>query len=491
MTEASTGAIVVDGVTHPLVEKPDASSIFSDSLLPRISTWHLPVVKTGENVVKGHLIAGGVTHISFAARLWFFVVLTLLLGLAMGVGSAAVFRLIPDHFPSSVGVVGGIVGMFGGLAGFGFVSLFGALLQEIGLWSSCWLVLAAFALACLFLLHSTARRVVSRQAPELVQLLENPPRAPVAVVKSGEKSSLAAVLKNIPWFANFADEEIASIERIGRTVSVKEGDLLFREGDAGDSACLILSGSMDVFRTRADETELLLATLGPGEVIGELAIIDGGARSASVRAREATELFVVLRRDFLSLAANSPHMLADLLVGLSHKLRQANDQFYDATVQQNMLRVEQEIDRLRSMSEMVAGLAHEINTPLGIANHAASLISERLDSEEPDAKDDIRLAAKLIRDGLAKANKLVKAFKNLSVNQVSDVKATANLRELVDECLSTYQLKARASGLKINVVDHLPKGDGAWEGYPGHFSQILLNLLTNVERYAYPEKRRR
>jgi signal transduction histidine kinase len=311
---------------------------------------------------------------------------------------------------------------------------------------------------------------------------------PVATIEAdpGEDGFLSAALKRIPWFANFLDEDLQGIEAIGRRLSLKEGDYLCREGEAGDSASLILSGSVDVLRSGADRVEVLLARLGSGEVIGELAIIDGGARSADVRAREATDLFVILRSDFLALATKSPRMLADLLVSLSHKLRQANDQYFDATIQQNMLRVEQEIDRLRSMGEMVAGLAHEINTPLGIVNHAASLISERIDSQEPDAKEDIRIATKLIRDNMARANKLVSAFKNLSVNQVSDAKTTANLRKLVDECLSTYSLKARESGLRINVVDQLSESEGEWEGYPGHFSQIMLNLLTNVDRYAYP-----
>jgi signal transduction histidine kinase len=302
-----------------------------------------------------------------------------------------------------------------------------------------------------------------------------------------EGGALSSVLKRIPWFSTFSEDDLQGVEAIGRRQSLDEGDYLFREGEPGDSACLILTGSVAVLRKDADNNEILLANLGPGEVIGELAIIDGAARSADVRAREATELFVIPRPDFLTLAAKSPRMLKDLLCGLSHKLRQANDQYYDATIRQNMLRVEQEIDRLRSMGEMVAGLAHEINTPLGIVNHAASLISELLDSVEPDAKDDIRAATRLIRDNLARANRLVGAFKNLSVNQVSDVRTTTSLRGLVDECLSTYSLKARASGLRINVVDRLSAADGQWEGYPGHFSQIMLNLLTNADRYAYTD----
>ena len=149
---------------------------------------------------------------------------------------------------------------------------------------------------------------------------------------------------------------------------------------------LILSGSVDVVQVDPEGTEIGLASLGRGDFFGELAIIDGGVRSAGVRARETTKLFLIPRREFLSLVAKSPRMLADLLIGLSGKVRQTSAHYYEAAIQHEKLRVEQEINRLRSMGEMIAGLAHEINTPLGILNHASSIIAERLDSDEPDAR---------------------------------------------------------------------------------------------------------
>ncbi len=300
-------------------------------------------------------------------------------------------------------------------------------------------------------------------------------------------SSLETALKQIPWFANFSRAELESVERIGRICFAAQDEYLFYEGDLGESLYLILSGSVEVVRLTEDGTEICLAILNTGNFIGELAIIDGGPRSASVRAKEPTEVFVIMRRDFLSLVAKSPQLLPGLLLGLSGKMRHTNAQYYEAAIQQNKLRVEQEINRLRSMGEMIAGLAHEINTPLGIVNHAASIIAQRINSETPDAKDDIREASKLIQDGVARADKLVKTFKNLSASQVSDSKAIVNVRALIDECVTLYGLKARASQLKINIADQLAQGDGQWEGYPGHFSQIILNLLTNADRYAYPE----
>jgi signal transduction histidine kinase len=299
--------------------------------------------------------------------------------------------------------------------------------------------------------------------------------------------TLQEVLKQIPWFSDFSSAELESIERIGRICFAAQDEFLFHEGDPGDSLYLILSGLVEVVRLDAAGTEICFATLSTGQFIGELAIIDGGPRSASVRAKEPTELFAVLRSDFLSLLAKSPNMLAALLIGLSGKVRNVDAQYYESTIQQNKLRMEQEIRRLKSMGEMIAGLAHEINTPLGIVNHAASIIAQRINSEAPDAKDDIREASRLIQDGVHRADKLVKTFKNLSTSQVSDSKSTVSIRALIDECVTLYALKARASNLKISVVDRLAQGDGQWQGYQGHFSQIILNLLTNADRYAYPE----
>ncbi|MCJ8274733.1 MAG: hypothetical protein MJK04_35700, partial [Psychrosphaera sp.] len=71
-------------------------------------SWQQAVVETGDDVARRQLIARGVTHIYFQANVWIFVVLVFVLGIAMGIGKAAVYKHIPDYFPEEVGVVGGI-----------------------------------------------------------------------------------------------------------------------------------------------------------------------------------------------------------------------------------------------------------------------------------------------------------------------------------------------------------------------------------------------
>ena len=161
------------------------------------------------------------------------------------------------------------------------------------------------------------------------------------------------------------------------------------------------------------------------------------------------------------------------------------------------LRAETEMERHRSLAQMVAGVAHEINTPLGIVNHAASIITDELSEDQLDelAKDedaleilnDLAEAGQLIQSNIARASKLITSFKKLSSRQVTDSIESVNIRSVVDETVDLYRIKARASHLKLNIVDEIGETDRPWIGYPGHLSQIVLNLITNIDRYAYPD----
>lgn len=132
-------------------------------LLPVVQSWHEPTVAVGDRVAKKQLVARGVTHIYFQANVWIFTLLVFIVGMAMGIGKAAVYRYIPDYFPNEVGVVGGIVGVIGGLGGFVCPIVFGFLLDWIGLWTSTWIFLFAVTVACLVWLTLTVKRTL--QAP--------------------------------------------------------------------------------------------------------------------------------------------------------------------------------------------------------------------------------------------------------------------------------------------------------------------------------------
>lgn len=163
VTNITASQIQVGTDTYAL--RPVVQQKLDDSqslLLPKVNTWHEPQVQVGDQVTKRQLLARGVTHIYFQANVWIFTAFVFVIGIAMGIGKAAVYKYIPEYFPTEVGVVGGIVGVVGGLGGFFCPIIFGRLLKSIGLWTTTWIFFFAVTMACLIWLHLVVRRISKR-----------------------------------------------------------------------------------------------------------------------------------------------------------------------------------------------------------------------------------------------------------------------------------------------------------------------------------------
>jgi NNP family nitrate/nitrite transporter-like MFS transporter len=174
--------IVVEGksgvVTYPFVATtgPVATDEERHSgviIFPRSVSWQEPLVEPGQTIGKKHLLARGETHIFFQANVWVFTVLSLILGSVMGIGKAAVYKHIPDYFPNDVGVVGGIVGVLGGIGGFICPIIFGYLLKQTGLWTTCWMFFFVLTAVCLVWMQLTIRSLVKKRAPEVLRQVED------------------------------------------------------------------------------------------------------------------------------------------------------------------------------------------------------------------------------------------------------------------------------------------------------------------------------
>ncbi len=167
--------IVVDDTAYPLKARNGADD-FRDSnvlILPALSTWQEPSVAVGDTVQKKQLLATGMTHIYFQANVWIFTALVFVVGVMMGIGKAAVYKHIPDYFPNEVGVVGGIVGVFGGLGGFFCPIIFGYMLEWTGLWITCWFFFTLLSGVCLWWMHTVIQQMMNKEAAEHARRIEH------------------------------------------------------------------------------------------------------------------------------------------------------------------------------------------------------------------------------------------------------------------------------------------------------------------------------
>jgi NNP family nitrate/nitrite transporter-like MFS transporter len=161
----------LNGSTGPVATDEERRS--GMIIWPRSVSWQESLVQVGDEVGKKQLLARGVTEIFFQANVWIFTFLSFILGSVMGIGKAAVYKHIPDYFPNDVGVVGGIVGVLGGIGGFVCPIIFGYLLKQTGLWTTCWMFFFLLTAVCLVWMHITVRRLMKKRAPEVLRQVED------------------------------------------------------------------------------------------------------------------------------------------------------------------------------------------------------------------------------------------------------------------------------------------------------------------------------
>jgi CRP-like cAMP-binding protein len=131
-------------------------------------------------------------------------------------------------------------------------------------------------------------------------------------------------LSAIPIFKNLSPETLAPIAERVREVDLEEGEILFHQGDIAKTLYLIEEGQIQIIREYESKEHIILATLGPGEVVGDLSMIVGEPRLGSVIAIEPTRMLALDRDTFFAAIGTNPGMAVDVLVQLGLRLQAAN-----------------------------------------------------------------------------------------------------------------------------------------------------------------------
>ena len=128
-------------------------------------------------------------------------------------------------------------------------------------------------------------------------------------------------LKRVPLFAGMTDRAIEAISALATEQPVADGEAIVVEGDPGDAFYLLVEGQVDV--TRRGEA---IRRLGTGDFIGEIALVDGRARTATATAVGPVRTLVVHREAFLELRDRHPAVRLGILMALTDRIRSDGDE---------------------------------------------------------------------------------------------------------------------------------------------------------------------
>ena len=156
------------------------------------------------------------------------------------------------------------------------------------------------------------------------------------------------LLARVPVFSTLVPADLERIAELAVPRAFESGQVVFRERDSSDTCYIVRSGRARALREHSDGRVITLATFGPGDIFGELAMFEDERRSATVEAVEPTEVVAVLGPDMRRLMSEHPGISTRLVIALGRRLRETNERLARQSFQTVQSRV------AAALSELVA-----------------------------------------------------------------------------------------------------------------------------------------
>jgi len=135
----------------------------------------------------------------------------------------------------------------------------------------------------------------------------------------------AALLTGVALFRSMDDDERRALAAVMDLREVRTGELVFREGDQGDTLLCVVDGELETLVKDIAGQEIVLTRIEAGDAVGEMSLLDGRPRSATVRCTEDARLLELGRDDLLAVLPRSPHMALDMMAQMAARARRVDD----------------------------------------------------------------------------------------------------------------------------------------------------------------------
>src|SRR6201995_1433044 len=167
-------------------------------------------------------------------------------------------------------------------------------------------------------------------------------------IAMSKQAEFAVILKMNPMFADLGSDELSRISNLCHTQHLTSGEVLFQKGDAGDALFGVRRGQVRIETGASDGSRLTLNFMGPGDLFGEVAVLDGQDRTADATAGETCELFVLRRDDFLTFLEREPKVAVKLIMLLCQRIRWMSERMEESVLQPLPVRLARRLCALAS-----------------------------------------------------------------------------------------------------------------------------------------------
>jgi CRP-like cAMP-binding protein len=170
----------------------------------------------------------------------------------------------------------------------------------------------------------------------------------------------AELLARVPVFEELGEDDLRRVAEVAVPRAFAPGEVVFREGDDSDTCYVVESGHARALREHADGRQITLATFGPGDIFGELAMFDNERRSATVEAIDRLEVAGILGPDMRRLMREHPDIAVQLSIALGRRLRAANERLARQSFQTVQSRVAVVLEQLVDQAQAEGAPARDV-----------------------------------------------------------------------------------------------------------------------------------
>ena len=279
-------------------------------------------------------------------------------------------------------------------------------------------------------------------------------------------------LGDVELFRNLDPKEFQALREIARERTYPAGTRIFTQNDPGDGVYIIRDGLVEIAHLIGERALCVFSKFGPGEIFGEMAVIEDLPRSATTTAAKETKVYFIPRDEMAALLRRSPSLSFRLLQEISNRLRDFN---------QHHLREIVQAERLSTIGSFARSIVHDLKTPLTVINMATEIMSSSNASPQirgesyTRVKRQIRSITELIGDILdftqsprGPANLPLINYRDYIQNLVGELRAEVQLKSIqleleneppdVQVPLDSHRLRRVIINLLHNAVDMMPEG---------------------------------
>jgi signal transduction histidine kinase len=272
-------------------------------------------------------------------------------------------------------------------------------------------------------------------------------------------------------FCQLSPSELKALRRIARELKFSAGQEIFKEGDQGDGVYVVRDGVVEISGLVDGSVRLVFSQVGPGDIFGEMAVIEDKPRSACAVAKVGVSVYFIPRAKMLALIKRSPVLALALLREISHRLREFNRQYLREVLQ---------AERLAIVGRFARSIVHDLKNPLNVIGLTAEIAG--MDEATPQMRQQV---AERIRVQVERISELIGEILDFTQDSQSDFVLTPfDYGVFVNQLLDELGPEAGLKSVTLELANPPPSVEVFI--HPKRLRRVFCNLVHNATD-AMPE----